>query len=97
MYRGFINEVNTKAANIMQPLQEGEKKEQDDNGDDSGGSKASEIIKELIKTSWGGSNDDQGKAVQLLKGLAFSDEDAANKFMDKLDKFTSGLNADEFS
>lgn len=54
------------------------------------------IIKELIETSWGGSNESQAKAVQLLKGIAFSDEAASNKFMAALDKFTSGLNPDDF-
>ena len=55
-----------------------------------------EIIKELIETSWGGSNEEQAKAVQLLKGIAFSEEEASNKFMAALDKFTSGLNPDDF-
>lgn len=36
------------------------------------------------------------KAVQLLKGLATSDDPAANKFMQALDDFTSNMNADEF-
>lgn len=54
------------------------------------------IIKELIDTSWGGSNEEQAKAVQLLKGIAFSEEAASNKFMQALDKFTSGLNPDDF-
>jgi len=55
-----------------------------------------EIIKELIETSWGGSNESQAKAVQLLKGIAFSDDSKSNAFMAALDKFTSGLNADDF-
>lgn len=54
------------------------------------------IIKELIDTSFGGSNEEQAKAVQLLKGLAFSEEEASNKFMQALDKFTSGLKAADF-
>lgn len=62
-----------------------------------GENKASEIVKELIDTSFGGSNDSQGKAVELLKGLAFSDEAISNKFMKALDKWTSGLNPDDFS
>jgi len=32
------------------------------------------IIKDIINTDWGGSNEEQGKAVQLLRGLAFSDD-----------------------
>lgn len=59
-------------------------------------SKTASVIAELIKTSWSGSNDEQMKAVQLLKGVALSDDDAANKFMKALDKFTSAMNADDF-
>ena len=87
--RNFVNETNDIAANIMEPLSEAKSEAEGD-------SKSAEIIKELIDTSWGGSNDEQGKAVQLLKGLAFSDDPASNKFMKKLDAFTSGLKADEF-
>jgi hypothetical protein len=58
--------------------------------------KAMNVIKELIKTSWSGSNEEQMKAVQLLKGLALSDEPASNKFMKKLDTFSSGLKAEDF-
>jgi len=57
---------------------------------------ASAIIKELIDTSFGGSNKEQGKAVQLLKGLAFSDDPMSNKFMKSLDKFTSSLDNKDF-
>jgi len=58
--------------------------------------KASGVISELITTSWAGSNEEQMKAVQLLKGIALSDEEVANKFMKALDKFTSGLNAEDY-
>lgn len=53
------------------------------------------VIKELIDTGWSGSNESQMKAVQLLKGLATSDDPASNAFMKKLDKFTSGLKAEK--
>ena len=69
-------------------IQEQEEKKQADAGS---------VIKELIDTSWGGSNDEQGKAVQLLRGLAFSDDPKSNKFMSALDKFTSGLKAEDFA
>ena len=52
------------------------------------------IIKELIDTSWAGSNESQIKATQLLKGIALSDEKEANEFMKKLDEFTSGMKED---
>ena len=57
---------------------------------------ATDIIKELIDTNWSGSNDEQGKAVQLMKGLAFSEEPAANKFMKALDNWASGLDPKDF-
>lgn len=49
---------------------------------------AKKIIKDLAK-SYGGSNEEQGKMVQLLRGLAFSDDPASNKFMKALDKWTT--------
>jgi hypothetical protein len=55
-----------------------------------------DIIKELIDTGWSGDNEAQMKAVQLLKGLATSDDPASNKFMKALDKFTSGLKPEDF-
>ena len=58
--------------------------------------KSLKAIKDLIDTKWSGSNEDQGKAVALLKGLAFSDTDISNKFMKELDKFTSGLKVEKF-
>lgn len=50
--------------------------------------KAEKMIKDLAD-SYGDSNEDQGKMVQLLKGLAFSDDPEANKFMKALDKWTT--------
>jgi hypothetical protein len=51
-------------------------------------------IKKIIKDLQGdfsGSNDDQFSGIQLLKGLAGSDEDLANKFMKELDKATTKI------
>ncbi len=53
------------------------------------------IIKALVDTSFGGDNESQMKAVQLLKGLATSDDPAANAFMKKLDTWTSGYKMNE--
>ena len=53
------------------------------------------IIKELIDTGFSKDNESQMKAVQLLKGLATSDDPKSNAFMKKLDAFTSGLKANE--
>lgn len=50
--------------------------------------KAKKIIKDLAK-SYGSSNEEQGKMISLMKGLAFSDDAEANKFMKALDKWTT--------
>jgi hypothetical protein len=49
---------------------------------------AKKVIKDLAK-SYGDSNENQGKMAQLIRGLAFSDDEAANKFMQALDKWTT--------
>jgi len=46
------------------------------------------MIKDLAG-SFGGSNEEQGKMVQIMKGLAFSDDPKANKFMKAMDKATT--------
>ena len=53
-----------------------------------------EMIKTLVDTNFSGSNEDQGKAVQLLKGLAFSEDPISNKLMKKLDQWFSDLDLD---
>ncbi len=58
-------------------------------------SKTTDVIAELIKTDWSKDNDSQMKAVQLLKGIALSDEPEANAFMKKIDAFTSNMKVDE--
>lgn len=58
--------------------------------------KTIKAIKDLIDTKWSGSNEEQGRAVSLMKGIAFSDTDVSNKFMKELDKFTSGLDVEKF-
>jgi len=55
------------------------------------------IIQELIDTNWSKDNDAQGKAIQLLRGLAFSEEAASNAFMKKMDAFTSSLKVEDFT
>lgn len=43
-------------------------------------------IQALVDTPASDKNDDQGKFVQLLKGLAFSEDPQSDKFMKKLMK-----------
>ena len=51
------------------------------------------IIKDL-KQNFGGSNEEQMKAVQLLKGLATSDDPKSNEFMKKVDKAITGISTE---
>jgi hypothetical protein len=50
----------------------------------------SKIIKDL-QNNFSGSNEDQMKGVQLLKGLATSDDPKSNEFMQKLDQATTKI------
>lgn len=56
----------------------------------------SKIISDVIDTDWSGSNEEQMKAVNLLKGLATSDDEKANKFMKDLDSLTSKMNKEDY-
>jgi len=47
-----------------------------------------------LEDAYGKSNEDQGKMVQLLRGLAFSDDPKANQFMKKLDRATTEIAAE---
>lgn len=44
------------------------------------------VIKDLVEIKPSDDNDDQGKFVQLLKGLAFSEDPKSDEFMKKLMK-----------
>ena len=83
-------EINEQAARILDEaiMRTVNKSIKEHGADDAG-----KTIDELIKTSWGGSNESQAKAIQLLKGLAFSDDPRSNQFMKKLDGFTSKMSA----
>jgi len=70
-----MKDQKTKIQVFLESLKEVEEKET-----------AQRTIKSLVSMEFSGSNDDQGKAVQLLKALAFSDDPAANKFMKDLNK-----------
>lgn len=51
-------------------------------------------VKKIVKDmqgNFGGSNEEQMKSVQLLKGLATSDDKLANEFMKALDKATTEI------
>jgi len=54
-------------------------------------SSVGDTINSVIKTNWSGSNDEQMKAVQMLKFLATSDDPKSNAFMKKLDTATSSM------
>jgi hypothetical protein len=78
-------------------VDEAEHPDDDDKGNGGGKPDAQKMIKALINTNFSGSNDEQGKAAALFKGLAFSDDPASNKFMKKLDELTSALKAEDFA
>jgi len=52
---------------------------------------ARKIIKDLEATNLSGSNKEQGKFAQMIKGLAFSNEEISNQFMKELDKVTTEI------
>ena len=58
--------------------------------------KAKEIIDEVIDSKWSGSNESQGKMLELMKGIAFNDSEISNKFMKDLDTLTSKMNKDDY-
>lgn len=49
------------------------------------------MIKDLGDTNWGADNEAQMKAVQILKGLALSDEPESNTFMKKLSDASTSI------
>jgi len=58
-------------------------------------SDVSEIINALIDSEWSKDND-KGKAVGLFKGLMFSDDAKAVKFVKDLDALTSKMKKDSY-
>ncbi len=54
------------------------------------------IIKALIDTDIGGSNEEQFKFVQLLKGLAGSSDPKSTEFLQALSKFITAENFSDF-
>lgn len=54
------------------------------------------LIKDFIETDWSKSQEAAGKAVNLLKGLAFSDDDMAEKFIKDLDKLSNSMSVKDY-
>lgn len=54
------------------------------------------VISDLIDRGWSGDNKSQMGAVEILRGLATSDDPRSNKFMKALDDFTSSLKKDDY-
>ncbi len=57
--------------------------------------KAQDSIDKIIDMDWGKDDKNQGIFAELVKGLSFSQSDKANKFLDKINKYTNSLK-DEF-
>lgn len=56
--------------------------------------KTEKVIKDLGASDFSTSNDEQMKMVQLLKGIALSDEKVSDVFMKKLDTFITKLSSE---
>jgi len=50
-----------------------------------------QIIKDLIDTEFSSSEEEKGKAVEMIKGLFFSEDPKAKEMIGKLDKWFSSL------
>lgn len=50
-----------------------------------------DVIKALIDTDFSASDEEKGKAAEMLKGLFFSDDPKAKELIKKLDKWFSSL------
>lgn len=81
-----VNKYDSKNESIVKTMREAEDEEE----------KSRKAIKDLIATKWSGSNQNQMKAVQLLKGLALADTKVANDFMKDLDNLTSKMDANKY-
>jgi len=90
---GVRQDLTEKKKKVKEEDEEDIDKEKGNEDEDikEGDSKTADIVKELQDTGWGGDNESQMKAVQLLKGLATSDDPEANAFMKKLDSYTSKM------
>lgn len=55
-----------------------------------------EIIKDLKDTKFSASDEEKGRAANLLKGLFFSEEEKAKKLISKLDAWFSSIDMKDF-
>jgi len=53
-------------------------------------------IKLVINSKWSGSNEEQGKILEIMKAIAFSDEDISDEFMKDLDSATSKMKIEDY-
>jgi len=56
----------------------------------------SKLVDAFINTNWSKSPEDAGKAINLLKGLVFSKDPKAQKFIKDLDKLSNSMKADTY-
>jgi len=86
----FTNSMEISKEEIMEQYK---KRFVEEEGNDD---KAKSGIKKLISMDWGKDNKSQGIASEIFKGLSFNDSKLANDFMDKINKYTSSLKAEDF-
>ena len=53
------------------------------------------MINDFIDLEWS-KDEDKGKASNILKGLLFSDDSMAKKFVSDLDELSSKMNKDDY-
>jgi len=65
-------------------------------GEEEGKNDVKSLVRALIDTKDSSENADQGKFVQLLKGMSFSEDSKSDEFMKKLMKMVNDENFGEF-
>lgn len=70
-------------------------KEAEDKKDDKKKADIPSMIKTVINTKWSKS-EDKGKNLALFKGLLFSDDPKAKKFVSDLDDLTDKMNTSDY-
>lgn len=70
------------------------KKMNEENDSDSSSNKAQKAIDALIATNFSASDEEKGKAKELLSGLFFSEDQVAKDFIKKLDDWMSSMKSE---
>lgn len=55
-----------------------------------------DAIRAFIETDWSESDEEVGKAISILEGLAYSDDDVAKQFIEDLDQLSNTMNVEDY-